>query len=228
MDLYRLLEMKDVTAITVTYNTPTLIHEAITSIRLFYPTLPIIIMDGSPTASECHIEVDALAKKFKHVKVVHIHRNIGHGPGMDAAIGLCTTKYVLLFDSDIEIKRERVIERMLSRLTFVNTVYGVGQIVSVNQNGFNSIHNAIPYLHPHFALIKRLAYKKFKPFIQHGAPCIATAKDIAANPRGYFYMPFPVSEFVLHKERGTVNVVKQAQRLQAKNRGMKHQFARAV
>ncbi len=89
--------MKDVTAITVAYNTPTLIRKAITSMRWHYPDIAIIIVDGSPKDSECHHVVDELAKIFHGIKVVHANHNIGHGPGMDAAILLSKTKYVLLF-----------------------------------------------------------------------------------------------------------------------------------
>lgn len=192
----------NITAVTVVYNTPSLIKIAVKSIRKYYPTMPIVIIDGSPVGSECFLTT--LAMMDKHTHVEHTHQNVGHGPGMCRAINMSKTPYILLFDSDIEMKG-RCLEQMMLKLTESQNVYGVGKVVKVDRYGINC-SSGIPYLHPHFALISKRNYNKFFPFVHSGAPCIKAMIKLSQQ-RQIFVYDFPVENYVLHKERGTRNVI---------------------
>lgn len=195
---------KDVSIIIVSYKTHALLKAAYESIRRFYPEVQVIIVDGSPKDTSCYKYAKEIKGKF--TRVFTLNKNIGHGPGMKLGIENCNTKYFLLMDSDVEILRSGVIEKMKIHLEFIHecqpdyTIYGIGPVMCVNETGVNS-ENGIPYLHPHFALIKKKAYLKFKPIINHGAPMLAAMKSL--HEAGQFPFHFNVSRFIIHKERGT-------------------------
>ncbi len=179
--------MNNVTAIIVNYNTPDLLRDCVASIRKFYPCMDIVIVDGSEDDSV------SFSMRDKHTFTIPLRSNCGHGPGLNIGIRSTETDYVLLVDSDVTIDKPGVIEAMLK---LPLTAYGCGQVVEVNETG-NNVHDGIRYLHPHFALIRRKAWDLYPPFINHGAPLLATMK---MQP---YIMNFPVGEFVTHKGRGT-------------------------
>lgn len=190
-----------ITGVVVCYKTPELINDSVLSIRRFYD-FPIIIVDHSPHGGECHRKVDYLKQTVKNIVPVHTNQNLGHGPGMNIGIEKSKTEFILLFDSDIVLKKP-CIELMMMNIEEKD--YGIGQVIKCDQNGFNS-KTGIEYLHPHFALIKRSKYNIFAPFRNHGAPMLDTMKGLATSSVNVRH--FPVYDFVLHKERGTVNIMK--------------------
>jgi len=75
------------------------------------------------------------------------------------------------------------VEEMLSVMK--KDSFGVGFIEKTGFDGFNygvrpqhKTQGWMPYLHPYFALIQKKVYKKFHPFVHHGAPCVLTMLDI--------------------------------------------------
>lgn len=186
----------NVTGICVNYCTPELLRIAVKSIRKYYPDMKIIIIDGTPSD-----ELDPFTDlKNKFTKVHHLQRNIGHGLGLNYAVNFVQTDFFLCFDSDIEMKSP-CIEEMQTEL-IKSKGYGIGQIVTVNEQGFNS-ETGIKYLHPHFSLINKVWYNHFSPFIHHGAPFLKSMTDInKSNPD--LLIHFPVYNFILHEGRGTV------------------------
>lgn len=180
--------MNNVTAIIVNYNTPDLLKACVASIRKHYPTLDIVIVDGSET-DETHREL-----RDTHTFTIPVKFNIGHGPGLNMGIRACETDYVLLVDSDVTIDKPGVIEELLKIPSYA---YGCGQVVEVNEHGSN-VEKGIRYLHPHFALINRTAWGMFPPFMNHGAPLLNTMK---AKPH---VVNFPwLEKYITHKGRGT-------------------------
>lgn len=177
----------EVTIVIVNYNTPDLLKACVESIRKFYPTVEIIIVDGS--------EDDSVSRAMRsdYTFTMPVGFNMGHGPGMNFAIRACETDFVLLCDSDVTIDKAGVIEEMLKIPPYA---YGIGQVVEVNEHGGN-VEKGIRYLHPHFALINRDAYHLFPEFINHGAPLLATMKK---RP---YVVNFPVGDYITHKGRGT-------------------------
>lgn len=187
----------NVTVIIVSYNTYQLMRECYNSLRKFYPTIPCVLIDGSDEGDKCHEFVKT--RNTKYNKIFSLKKNIGHGPGMVLGIENCETEYFLLMDSDVVMKRP-VLGIML-RLFETLDIYGVGNVIKVNQKGIND-PNGYDYLHPHFALIKKSEYLKFDPIINHGAPMIKAM--ISGADHGVYSMD--LTEYITHHERGTRNL----------------------
>jgi len=213
--------LNKVTAISVCCNTRGLFRRAYESVREFYPDMKMIICDNSNPKNACAEYTKSL--QSEKTIVFYPGRNIGHGPGMHCAIKRVETKYALIFDSDIVMKK-KCISKMIKRL---GARYGIGKIVAVNGSGKNVARTsanqknvrarkhrrlyasprnkgAIPYLHPFFQLVNVSVYKKFRPYINHGAPCIDTMTDIFRKGLSKKILAeFPVYEYVVHEGRGT-------------------------
>lgn len=189
----------ETTIIIVSYKQTELIKAAHSSIRRFYPTIPVIIIDGSPADSDCWNYLHSL--NDPNTRVHTLEYNIGHGRGLHMGIGMATTEYVLLMDSDVEIRQIDAIECMLDR--FYSDTYGVGKVVYVNEHGGDD-PKGLPYLHPHFALIKKSKYEYWPPLINHGAPFIKTMIALERHVYSDKVVNFEsISNFIMHKERGT-------------------------
>lgn len=172
--------MKDITGIVVCSNTKDLMQRAYESVRHFHPDMKIIIIDGSKVTDPCFHYVCSLASDITDVGVYKY--NIGHGRGMDAGIRMVTTKYALIFDSDIIMLKSPVAD-MLSLMN--EETYGVGAFDYVDQRGFGKTNHsqqwrdaATKYLHPFFQLINVANYKKFPPYVHHGSPCYQAMNEI--------------------------------------------------
>jgi len=172
--------LQNIVGITVCYNTKNLVEKAYNSIRKFHPDMPIIIIDGSDPKNPCADYVKRLASSLTIVK--SLGYNIGHGRGMHMGIKLAKTKYALIFDSDIEMLKSPV-RQMLEMME--EDTFGVGFIQKVAMDGFDygvkPSHKGqdwMPYLHPYFQLINIKNYKKYHPYVHHGAPCYLTMRDI--------------------------------------------------
>ena len=188
-----------ITGLVVSYNTKELLKRSIESLRVFYPDLPILIIDSSDENNECCHYVRELSRFDDTITSIYVPGNIGHGKGMDKGIRNIRTKYVLLFDSDIEIISP-CLEEMI--YIFSRITYGVGQVITVDRNGSNCV-DGIAYLHPHFCIIQIDRYFSFPPFIHHGAPLLKTMLHI--SERGYEneLKNFDLRKYVIHKGRGT-------------------------
>lgn len=192
--------MKNVTIIIVSYNTGILLQEAVYSIRKYYPTIKIIIVDNSERHNFCYNAAEYLRNEF--TCAYHTGSNIGHGPGMQVGIDICKTEYFLLMDSDVTMNCSGVIERLKKYMT--PEVYGIGQVVFVDESGNNCSSEdlgMIPYLHPHFALINKGMYLRCAPIINHGAPLLKSMKD--ADKKGFSVVGVEWGDNITHHERGT-------------------------
>jgi glycosyltransferase involved in cell wall biosynthesis len=169
------------TGLVVTYNTRALLQRAIESVRLHHPQLDIIIVDGSASDDPCFAYTSQLRKNPLN-KVYQVGYNIGHGQGMHFGIERCDDTEVLVFDSDIVMLRSPV-SAMLSLLD--PSAYGVGWLTAIGRDGFDYgtydrhfNEPAIPYLHPYFMLLNVQQYRRYAPFVHHGAPCYKAMIDI--------------------------------------------------
>lgn len=178
------MPIDDITAVTVCWNLKSLMECSIGSIRKFYPELKILVIDGSDKDNPCYSYLDELADHDCCIKIIHTGYNIGHGRGMHLGIKHINTPYCLFFDSDI-VMVKAPLEAMLDYMT--NDTYGVGYSEIVAPDGHDygvlPVHHVrkvpkVKYLHPMFQLIQVKEYKKFKPYIHHGAPCISAMLDI--------------------------------------------------
>lgn len=169
-----------VTAIVVSYNSKELLEKALFSLRRFYPTLPLIIVDGSNPFHPCQKFVEDLVDPC--ATKLFTNYNIGHGRGLCLALKSCTTPYALLFDSDAVV-RKPILEDMLVMMEA--DTFGVGCLHNVGRDGhiFTPLtahrgQTPIPYLHPFFALIDVQNYQSYAPIVHHGAPLYKTMVDI--------------------------------------------------
>jgi len=172
--------MKDITGIVVSHNTLELLQNAYESVRKFHPDMKIIIIDGSDKTDPCYLYARSLASDITTVYAGGY--NIGHGRGMDMAIGICETRFALIFDSDI-VMHKSPIQKMLDMME--EDTYGVGYTEKTAYDGHEyghfPEHKDQPFmymLHPFFQLLQISEYYKFHKYVHHGSPCYKAALDI--------------------------------------------------
>jgi hypothetical protein len=172
--------MNDITTIVVTHNTVSLVREAFESFRKFHPDIQMIIIDGSDPLDECREYVKTLASSVTTVALADY--NIGHGKGMDTAIRMCKTRFALIFDSDI-VMRKSPVQGMLDMME--PDTYGVGYLEKTGFDGYeygakahHKTQGFMMMMHPYFHLLQIENYYKFYPYVHHGAPCFKSALDI--------------------------------------------------
>ena len=197
---YSIIPHESVTGIVVNYCTPNETHKAVTTLKKAYPLMKIIIVDGSPHMSPGYFMCNHLANQMHNNIHIHVGKNIGHGPGLRKGMDIVQTDLALIFDSDIHVNRSPV-EKMIELMNEREEAYGVGQVITTNNSGINAA-SGIKYLHPHFALLDRKQYYKFRPFANHGAPMIAAMNDVHATGLDLI-IDFPVREYVFHIEKVT-------------------------
>jgi GT2 family glycosyltransferase len=193
-------------AVTVCYNTPDLLRQAVTSVKRFYPKLPIFIIDGSDYNSPCFQMCELLQSEFDNIRVRHFLRNIGHGAGLDYAIRHTESEFILLMDSDIRMDQP-CLEDMIAKLPM--NALGIGQVYTVNKRGFVDT-TGCDYVHPFFALLRRANYDKCKPVKNHGAPLIDTMWS--ARRKRLKVIPYDLQPYrghkVWHRWKGTRDIHK--------------------
>jgi hypothetical protein len=169
-----------ITGVTVSWNSVDLVKKSIGSIREFHPEMTIIVVDGSPKDSDCKSYVKYLPTIDENITAILVEHNIGHGLGMNLGIKYVETPYVLFFDTDIVMVKSPL-QGMLDMME--EDTFGVGYSETVAPDGHDwgvhqrhKINNApkVRYLHPYFQLVQVKEYRKYKPYIHHGAPCIST------------------------------------------------------
>lgn len=193
--------IKDITGIVVCYNTKKLMECTYNSFRRFHPEMSLIIIDGSDPNNPCASYVKSLASD--KTTVISAGKNIGHGRGMCKGIEMAKTKYALIFDSDIEMIKSPV-SQMLKMMD--ETTFGVGNICKTGLSGGKIKDISMLYLHPYFQLININNYKKYHPYVHHGAPCYLTMRDIHKKKlSGKVLKLFPnlLKDYVIHYRRGT-------------------------
>lgn len=194
----------ETTAVIINYGTPDLTRAAVWSLRSFYPSLPIVVVDNaSPDDSKDRLA--DLASDAGGVTLMTPGGNLHHGPGLDFALRRVATRWVLTFDSDCVAYRGGFLEGMHALAESQPTAYMVGQLHHVDGDGFDVAAGATGghrYVHPKCALVRREAYLVLPPFERHGAPCLANER--AAASEGLALLDFPVRDYVLHLGEGTV------------------------
>lgn len=193
----------DVTGVVVNYRTPELLDTALKSINKFYD-IPIIVIDGSEVSYQTDL---------KNVSVIPLGYNIGHGLGMNMGIKLAKTKYVLTFDTDIEMK-EPCLELMLEKMK--EDTYAIGKMYYNDLSKFHKerpehfdLENGVcPIVHPSFQIVQRSEYFKYAPYISDGAPTVLSYHDIMRHKKEEILIDFPVLDYVYHRNSGTRDLFK--------------------
>ena len=184
---------------------PDLLDRALGSLRKFYPTIPVLLIDnGSDDGKSAGLIMDWKSRYPQHTEFLLNKRNLHHGPAIDQALHHAASPFVLLLDSDCEILRGRLIEEMLKFAASSPLHYAVGQRVWMDRRGFDlpaANQEAIPYIRPICMLIRRSAYLELPKAERHGAPLLANMRKAARS--GYVLVDFPIEEYIHHKGRGT-------------------------
>ena len=163
--------MRQITALTVNYNTPDFLERLLKSFRQFY-SIPFLVVDGS--LPEYYNKIITFPDKYK-CEIHHFDYNIHHGPGMAYGIYTIKTPKILLLDSDLIVINNGFVEDLLSKLKPPS--YGIGDVQTVNEVGVNTFRG-IKYLHPACTLINRDIVLEYPLPIRHGAPMIEAMKAI--------------------------------------------------
>lgn len=198
-----------VTMVTVNFKTLKLTRRAIQTFRQHYPDLPMIVYDnGSDDLSTVYIA--GLQNKDENCEAILDSKNRGHGPALHQLVRRVETPYVLLYDSDCEVLEGGFIELMLAEFDEDETLYAIGWLRHLNDNGVpftwhvpppKTKERFHPYVHPHCALLDVAKYKQLKGFIDHGSPGLFNMQDAVA--KGFTLKKFPVKKYVKHWEAGT-------------------------
>jgi len=191
-----------VTGIVVHYNTPEFLKVAVDSITRLYD-INIIIVDGSPKASPPYNMAEHLTENKPQLKCIHVEHNIGHGKGIALGMSMVTTPLAMIFDSDINMLKPCIADMVALMEQSAERKYGIGQVMKVNYNGVNDDKGELDYLHPHFCLIDRNMYYRFRGAVHHGAPMIHAMRDMKGLD---LLINFAVKDFVFHSGRATVRL----------------------
>lgn len=197
--------LKEISILTVHYNTPKLLTDLLDSIDKYYPTIEVYIVDGSDNKEIIQV-VKEICLGRKNYHLFSMGKNIHHGPGIDYGIHKIATPYILLVDTDSKIIKGGLIEAMYCELTA--DFYGIGTIEYVNRDGWNVDREiGIPYLHPRCSLLSKKAYLDYKPAHKHGAPMINAMTDLYDQGQSAKLKYFDkMDDYYVHTGRGTVNL----------------------
>jgi glycosyltransferase involved in cell wall biosynthesis len=196
---------KDITVIMCERDTADVTKLCLESLLRFYPDIPILIIDGG-SIDESLNYVHYLAATYPNIRLWERGGRNGHGTMLDEGIRhFIKTRYVLLCDNDIIIKRGGWIEQMLWAIKAseegLNPIYTIGTLMLVSDSGDGCSppkddNDILRYTHPSCSMINRDLYLPMRPFVEHGAPLVYNMQD--AKQRGYRVENFPIHYYVAH------------------------------
>lgn len=191
-----------VTVVLINYCTKALTNEARRTMQLFYPKIPIILIDNG-SKDESTVYCRMVGEMHSNITSILNDRNIGHGPALTQGIWLAKTPYVFLYDSDASLKRAGLLEAMLAEFAKnPKKLYAIGWLRHVDKwSGVPMGKEGMLYVHPHAAMIDRTKFLELEPMESSGAPCTANMR--AALARGYELQDFPVQNYIKHLVAGT-------------------------
>jgi len=195
-----------VTVVSVNFKTPGLIRDCVTSLREFYPRVPLVMINNGGCAESSRVMRELKFESLVYTTLLQNKTNTGHGPSLTRGIEWAFTPYVFTLDSDTVISTSGFLERMIEVFENDKDLFALGWLRYTNANGVASpkqnLKRGMPYVHPYACMIDRAKYLKLKqPFIHSGAP--ATRLMQAAKKAGYVLGNFPIEKYIWHKEAGT-------------------------
>ena len=192
-----------VTVVLVNYCTKELTNEARRTMQLFYPKIPIILIDNGSN-DESTLYVKTVGGLHSNITAVLNEKNIGHGLALNQGVALAKTRYVLFFDSDSSLKCGGLLEAMLAEFEkSPEKLYAIGWLRKVDR--FSGVpmngKGGMDYIHPHAAMIDREKFLELELMESSGAPCTANMRSALA--KGFELRDFPIRNYVNHLEAGT-------------------------
>jgi glycosyltransferase involved in cell wall biosynthesis len=196
---------KEVTIVMCERDTADVTKLGIESILRFYPDIPIVIVDGGSVDDSINY-VRYLDVAHENVTLWERYGRNGHGTMLDDAIlKFVKTKYVLVMDNDIIVRRGGWIEQMLITMNVSGAldqeIYALGSLMLVTYKGDGcgdpvDDSDVLRYTHPSCAMVRLETYLQLPAFVEHGAPLVYNMK--AAQDKGYRIEYFPIEEYVTH------------------------------
>ncbi len=198
--------MKDtlfVAAVIINYKTIDLTQTAVESFRLYYPSIPLLLIDNGSNDESTTVLIKYRETYPQIIELIINDKNIHHGPAMDMALKHLKSSLVLFIDSDCRVHTGGFLEDMITLIQEDPNNYVVGKKIYMNKRGFDTEkrNGTIPYIRPYCMLIKRNSYFGLPRFTRHGTPCLKNM-EAAAN-HGLSLINFPIENFVNHHGRGT-------------------------
>ena len=191
---------KDITVIICERNTSDILKLCLESLLRFYPDIPILIVEGGSTDDSINY-VRYMSITTPNITLWERGGVNAHGIMIDDAIrDHTTTKYVLLFDSDVIVCRGGWIEEILYKMN-ENDLYAMGTLLFVtNKNDAcgqpKDDSDILRYAHPSCSIIQTDLYKTLRPGTNHGAPLVYNMQD--AHKAGYKIEYYPIEHYVAH------------------------------
>jgi len=191
---------KGITVIMCERDTLDITRLALESLLTFYPDIPVLVIDGGSTDGTVQY-IQRLCYKYPNITLWQREGRNGHGTMLDEGINTyIKTKYVLLMDSDVIVKRGGWIEMMLERMNSED-IYAIGTLMQVtdSKDGIGEPINdgdILRYAHPSCSIIRRETYLTLPPFVEHGAPLVFNMQ--AAKEQGLRVEYFPIEYYCAH------------------------------
>jgi len=199
-----------ITVVIVNYKTLALTKVCYETFFVTYPTIPLILIDNY-SCDDSTAYIKSISESDSLTTAVFHSTNLGHGPAMALAIESITTPFVFTLDSDCEILRGGFIEIMMQEMDKNGNLYAIGWLRWVDKlsgvplewhvNSPPKSPNFIPYIHPYAALYRLFMYRKLRPFIDHGAPCVWNMND--AVEAKYDLQNMELKGYIKHHIAGT-------------------------
>lgn len=163
----------DVSVLICHRNTPENIMLCIESLMTHYPDVQVIVLDGMST-DESRTYLKTRERLFNNLRVVDYTGEVhSHGLMMDYALReVMTTPYVWILDSDtiIRYRKEIPLQGYASGCIMMQSV--TEQACAPASEG-----DSMKYVHPSCMVIDRVKYQQYRPFVDHGAPCVWNMLD---------------------------------------------------
>lgn len=139
---------KDVTAVTVTYESETIIADLAKTLRRF---MHVIAVDN---ASQDGTTL-AISRHLPHATILKNAKNVGFGAGNNLGVALVQTRYALLLNPDCEISEDALSKLLAAAETYPNAaiiapqgVYGNGKLQPSYRHAFFEKREKQDYLTP--------------------------------------------------------------------------------
>jgi len=198
---------EDITVIICERDTLDITRLTLESLLRFYPDIPILFVDGGSEDGSLEY-LKYMGRKHSNIEVWHRGGRNGHGTMLDDGIRqFITTKYILLMDSDVIVRRGGWIEDMLEQMES-RDIYAIGTIMLVTNSNDGcgepkDDNDILRYAHPSCSMIRRSTYLTLPPFIEHGAPLVHNMQE--AQKLGLKVEYYPIEYYCAHMSGASYN-----------------------
>lgn len=183
----------DITVIVPNFRTLAMTRRAVDSLRWFYPTVQLIVVDdGSRDASTQYIR--DLAERDPNARALILEHNTGHGAALHAGIQMVETARFFAMDSDIVVRRGGFLELMESHMLQEN-LYALG-VMYVQDERYD-----LRWVLAIASMYDLKTYNTLPPFVHDADPM--KQNMVEAQARGLGLACFPIYDYVVHREKGT-------------------------